>query len=291
MVPIIYKDPADAIAFEKYLLEVRKLGVRSIKIYMFYYRHLDLDKLSEEYIDKFIRKHGNIAPVRGFMKNYLEYHGLNMEKIKFPKMPTGRKPKRIVRPITKEEIVAERDYLYKVSFKKGLMFEIMYQGALRRVEVPTIRLNSFQWNVWFEDPSKFCRLKVLGKGKKERFVIINPKTIEKMLSYYLENFNFVNNEHLRNYLNSDKLLFKRKDGRSINEKIVYDIIKKASLKIFERDIRPHEMRHQRASELEESGVSVRDIQKYLGHSRITTTEGYLHGSSGNSLKKIENKIS
>jgi len=48
----------------------------------------------------------------------------------------------------------------------------------------------------------------------------------------------------------------------------------------------HQLRHARATHLEESGVSIRDIQNYLGHANIGTTEIYLHSDQSHSLQRI-----
>jgi integrase/recombinase XerD len=69
--------------------------------------------------------------------------------------------------------------------------------------------------------------------------------------------------------------------------MVYYIIKRGSKRILGRDIRPHELRHCRATELLERGASVHWIKTYLGHSSIAITEIYLHQSDEQNLKNIE----
>ena len=84
-------------------------------------------------------------------------------------------------------------------------------------------------------------------------------------------------------LNSmDAPLFKK-----LSEWGVWGIVRKHSTERLKRDIRPHELRHARATELEENGASIKDIQKYLGHASITTTEIYLHSDESKALDRIE----
>ena len=73
----------------------------------------------------------------------------------------------------------------------------------------------------------------------------------------------------------------------MNEWKVWALIKKYSKKAFDHAVRPHEIRHARATELEENGASVRDIQRYLGHTNLATTEIYLHSDEAKSLERIK----
>jgi site-specific recombinase XerD len=43
-----------------------------------------------------------------------------------------------------------------------------------------------------------------------------------------------------------------------------------------RDARVHDARHTAATLLIEQGVHIRVVQEVLGHTRVTTTEGYTH---------------
>jgi site-specific recombinase XerD len=132
-------------------------------------------------------------------------------------------------------------------------------------------------------------LLVLGKGNKERFVLINPETAEALLNKHIEKYHLDSMQEINGFIEDHKesLLFSKKNGEAFTEKNVYDIIKTGSLQILKRDVRPHELRHERANELEKKGVSILDIKNYLGHTRIATTEIYLHKSGEESLNKIE----
>jgi hypothetical protein len=63
-------DEADRIGFEEFLTDERRLGKRTIKLYMIYYNLFNPLELSEPYIHKFILKHKNNPVVRAFVKNY-----------------------------------------------------------------------------------------------------------------------------------------------------------------------------------------------------------------------------
>lgn len=157
---------------------------------------------------------------------------------------------------------------------------------MRRAEILTIKTNSFDWAKWFEDPEQFCIFNVVGKGNKERSVLAHPQTIKFILEIYYNKkiiSNFMQPQDIIEKLNSmdDPLFYK------ISEWKVWKIVKKCSTKALNRDIRTHEIRHTRATELEEKGASTRDIQRYLGHSSLMTTEIYLHSDESKSLERIK----
>jgi site-specific recombinase XerD len=282
-----FKNEVDALKFLSYLYEERQLGERTVNLYKFYYQHFDPAMISQEYVDQFILEHKNTTAVRGMIQNYLNMREIT--EIKLPERARGNKPKRLIRGITPDEIEKVRTQLYKEAYKKGLIFDLIYQGALRRVEIITIKIGSFRWAEWIDDVSKMCKLVVLGKGNKERKVLINPETAEMILQRLLPR-GVESIEQIERLGNSQTLLFSKSNGDHLTEKQVYDIVKRGSLRAIGRDVRPHELRHNRATELEKRGVPVRDIKNYLGHTRISTTEIYLHKSGDESISDIENNL-
>lgn len=283
----------DLQGFEKFLSEEKQLGKRTVAMYIFYYKHFNPLKLSQDYVHDFILKHKNTSIVRAFIMNYLTYHDIPLENIQLPKKSKGgNKVKRLIRPISHKEIDILRKYLYSKSFKEGLIFDLIYQGALRRVEATTIKVSSFKWDEWLKDMSKFCKLIILGKGNKERIVLINPETTLEILKHYIKTYNLESEPEIIAFITEHKesLLFSKEGGKPLTEANIYCIIKRGSIKVLGRDVRPHELRHERSSELERKGVSIKDIKNYLGHSRIATTELYLHRTGEESLESIEEKL-
>ena len=271
----------DRIEFIKYLAITKGLMDRTVTHYMGYYDLMDHTRVfTELYCHQFIQDHKNHSVVRGMMLNLLAYRKLE-NVIRMPPKKTGSVPKRIVRDVGENEIKILKEYLYNKGFKFGLMFELIYQGALRRVEVPTIKISSFKWMEWTNDMTKPCQLIVLGKRDKERTVLINPETVERLFNHFLKKYPLKTLEDIQRFASSDSLIFEK-----LTEHDVYDIIHRGSVKCLGRDIRPHELRHARATELEELGVAIRDIKVYLGHCNLTTTEIYLHTSDRKSIDNI-----
>ena len=166
-----------------------------------------------------------------------------------------------------------------------MIFDLTYQGALRRFEIPTIKLNSFKWIEWLDDMDKPCHLIIQGKGNKQRTVLINSTCAEKIFEHYRIKYELNDMEKIRAFANSPSLIFGK-----MNLWYVWDVIHSGSQKAIGREIRPHELRHCRATELERMGVPIKDIKNYLGHSSIGTTEIYLHTSEKESIDNIQNII-
>lgn len=275
--------------FGEYLLLTKGLGDSTVEDYLSWGRKFEVENLTQEYIDGFAQRHGNNSNVRGFILNFIEFAGLK-KVFDMPPKQTGRKKKRIVRDVVKEEIDRLRVHFYDLAFHKGLLFDLLYQGALRRSEVVTIKINSFMWLDWLDDQSKFCKLAVVGKGDKERIVLVNPETAEAIMEHYHKKYMLYDADRIMEFVNSPNLLFRGRFGAPLSQNRIYKMINHASKRVLNRAIRPHELRHARATELERRGVSVQDIKNYLGHASLSTTELYLHRSEKESIENIEEQL-
>lgn len=281
----------EASKYYSFLKNIKRVGDRTIFQYIKHMRRLPLE-ITQDSVNKFISDCKNTDVARAFMKSYLVFTGLH-KNIDLPPRRTGTEKKRLFRPIPPEEWKEFIDGVYAQSFKDGMMFEIIYQGALRRVEIPTIRINSFHWSEWFMNIHEFCKLDVIGKGDKERTVLINPETAEKLFSHYVSKFNLEDDDKIQMFINSSDKLFGIEDD---HERKVNDLLDKYSIKFFkernlERNIRPHELRKQRATELLSRGVPMHDIKNYLGHSNVAITEKYIQEAEGESISNIQEVLS
>jgi site-specific recombinase XerD len=268
--------------FREYLASTKGLAKLTQSYYCNYLRDFDLHKLSQSYIDDYIQKKGNNTQLRGALLSLFQMIGMS-KSFDIPPAKSGTKKVRVVRKVGKEEFERVRKHLYSQSFRKGLIFDLIYQGALRRAEVPTIRINSFLWEEFLKDITKPCKLKIKGKGDKDRIVLVNPSTAEKIFNKFAERYDF------EEFKNSPTFLFS-KNKRPISTKDIWKIIHNGSKEAIGRDIRPHELRSSRATELINMGVQIHDVKNYLGHSSIGTTEIYLQTSKEESIANIQDMI-
>ena len=268
-----------------YLIKIKGLADRTAYHYLTYHRYFVDQPLTQETINAFIKSKNNNSVCRGYMKSYLEFLKKDRD-FDLPIVKSGSKKKKLIRPVSESEVCKLRDCAYSLKGRDGIIIDLLYYGALRRSEPLTIKVNSIDWGAFFGQPNKYGKVRVRGKGNKERIVLVHPKAITTLLQIYLDLkiiTDFMPPAEIIEKLNSmDAPLF-----RKLSEWGVWGIVRKHSMKCLNRDIRPHELRHARATELEENGASIKDIQKYLGHASITTTEIYLHSEEGKALDRIE----
>lgn len=87
------------------------------------------------------------------------------------------------------------------------------------------------------------------------------------------------------------LLIELRDFKKLetNRKNIYNSIKRISRKM-KWNISPHSLRHSYATNLLEKGMNIIEVQYLLGHSKIQTTEVYLHTSLDKIQKHFEEII-
>ena len=183
-------------------------------------------------------------------------------------LPKVRKPKRLPRVLSQEQM--KRLIGLCDLYDKALLSTI-YDCALRVSEVCSLK--------WID--ISFDRQQVFvyqGKGKKDRCVPISEQQLA-MLRYFKKRFP------------SDDFVFKTHGKgvapQPIKPGYVRIIMKNALIKAsLDHSITIHTLRHSAASHLLENGESLLDVQKRLGHARLTTTMVYLHVADIEPMKHV-----
>jgi integrase/recombinase XerC len=123
-------------------------------------------------------------------------------------------------------------------------------------------------------------VKVRGKGKKERLVLLGSEA-EKALRIYLAKRKIASLDDRAVFLNKLKT---RLTDRSVG-RIVDKYIQKTSI---EQKISPHSLRHSFATHMLNNGADLRSVQELLGHKNLSTTQIYTHLGSRR-IKEIYSK--
>lgn len=125
-----------------------------------------------------------------------------------------------------------------------------------------------------------ARIRVKGKGARERFVFLPNQEVSSHLQRYIRDRSRFNPPDENLLINSRGMPASTQYIR----KLISDLTTSAKIP---RRITPHMFRHSAASELVESGVDIRFIQKLLGHQSISTTEIYTHLNDDTLLRRLQ----
>ncbi len=113
--------------------------------------------------------------------------------------------------------------------------------------------------------------RVLGKGSKQRLVLLGGKASNAVESYL---------RHGRPHLRAPRdngALFLNKSGGRLTDRSVQKLVRRyANRSGIEARVHPHTLRHTFATHLLDGGADLRVVQELLGHSSPTTTEIYTH---------------
>ena len=132
--------------------------------------------------------------------------------------------------------------------------------GIRRSELVNLNLTDV-----YED-----RIRVVGKGNKERFVYFGS-ACRKAIDAYLP-------ERTKKVLTDNRALFGSRDNNRISVTAVHRLVKKALLQagLDSTQFSAHKLRHTAATMMLSGGVDVKTVQEVLGHENLNTTQIYTH---------------
>lgn len=115
------------------------------------------------------------------------------------------------------------------------------------------------------------RVRVLGKGNKERFVYMGDGCRQAVEDYILL-------ERNTDGMKDPRPLFISRDHNRISTSAVHRMVKKHLLAagIDPSQYSAHKLRHTAATLMLQGGVDVRTVQEVLGHENLNTTQIYTH---------------
>lgn len=155
---------------------------------------------------------------------------------------------------------------------KLVALEIFIATGVRVSELASIRLR----DVFIKEK----KIKILGKGSRERYVFLPDEELCSLLSYYLQSRRVTEPEN-------DFLLVNSR-GKPASTQFLRRLMKELS-QSAQTSIKttPHMLRHSAACELLDSGLDIRYVQRLLGHSSISTTEIYTHVANTTLQEKLQ----
>ena len=210
-------------------------------------------------------KRRRITDVKTFFKEltYLEHFDVNpLENLRLPKVqktvPTAF--------LTFEDIeyVFEQTEPYGITGERDrAILETFYATGARRMEVAELKITDVDF--------KKKQIFVTGKGDKERYIPIADRACD-WIKHYIAKIrpHFVN-------LKSGLTLFLDNQGLEYRATQMSSLAKKYILKAgLDVNAACNVFRHSAATHMLENGADIREIQQYLGHADLSTTQVYTH---------------
>ena len=293
---IIFNDGELNKILSKYFdyLESKSLSDNTVKNYfrdlIDYFIYLKLNDLSPtKSIElKHIRKMLSFLIDKGFSKvsisrkiSAIKSYTTFLEKFNYSKnnyselISIPKKSKSLPKVMTKKEVsqlIKHVEMNTKKNLRDDALIELLYSTGLRVSEVANLKLKDINLEK--------SEMKILGKGNKERIVIFNNKSKEKIIRYLKNDKRYISIK--------TEALFQNKFKEALSTRSIQRILKKyLNFSGINSKYSTHTLRHTFATHLLEGGADIKVIQQLMGHSSPETTKIYTHVSSS-TLKNVYN---
>ena len=259
----------------KDLLKTRGCSERTINNYLSclnrfkqYYKGKELKNLKEEDILDYLKVNfidlDFAAASVNVNRAAIKYYYLVNFNIDFNNvlLPSCKVKNRFPTILTKEQVISI--FNNESNIKHKIWIILAYGSGLRISEVASLKVSDIL--------SKEHKIRVIGKGNKERYAPLPDITLRLLRTYWLQNKDKIINDYLFPNI---------KNGKNKCKHINPFTIKQAFQKIKENNnlddsITFHTLRHSFACEYIKSGGDIWELRILLGHSSINSTMVYLH---------------
>lgn len=150
------------------------------------------------------------------------------------------------------------------SRRDKAMLELLYATGMRVTELVSLKVSDVNLNGSF--------VRCIGKGNKERLIPFHEQALDA-LAFYIE-------EGRDSFLDGNRkeqALFLNRRGDQLTRQGFWLIIKEYARKAdITSQVTPHTLRHSFATHMLRGGASLRQVQEFLGHASISSTQIYTH---------------
>ncbi len=143
------------------------------------------------------------------------------------------------------------------NLKHRAILMVIYSAGLRISELINLKIKDI------DSERKQIRI-AQSKGKKDRYTLLSPKTLDLLRTYFKE-------------YKPKEYLFEGQEGGAYTARSVQTFFQEICKKVgIKKKVSVHTLRHSFATHLLENGTDLRYIQVLLGHESTKTTEIYTH---------------
>ena len=201
-----------------------------------------------------------LSAIKSFYK-YLTIRTKQLQENPVQEMEYPKLRKSLPKYLTMEQSAALLQAVSGPNEKRDYAILMLFLNCgIRRSELVGLNLTDV-----YED-----RIRVVGKGNKERFVYFGS-ACRKAIDAYLV-------ERNKKVLSDNRALFGSRDSNRISVTAVHRLVKKALLQagLDSTQFSAHKLRHTAATMMLSGGVDVKTVQEVLGHENLNTTQIYTH---------------
>lgn len=212
-----------------------------------------------------------VSALKSFYKYYQKVGKIKTnpaDKINTPKIPE-RLPKfveqtKIVQLLEEPEKYFTKENSFE-NLQEKLLIDVLYSTGMRRRELINLK--------WSDINLSEGRLKVIGKGNKQRIIPIGSMLVEALQYFYKKQQERYKHTAIEPYV------FLTKEGKQLYENYVYRVVKMhiGNCSTTEKKS-PHVLRHSFATHMSNNGAKLNDIKELLGHASLASTQVYTHNT-------------
>jgi len=170
-----------------------------------------------------------------------------------------------------EQLLEAPDLSKPEGLRDRALMELLYASGLRVSELVNLNLEQVNLNT--------NEIRALGKGAKERVVLIGKPAAEALSVYLSQGRPELSGKKLSN------ALFLNRYGERLVKRRVQRILEKyANIAGIGKRVYPHLLRHTFATHLLDGGADLRVVQELLGHADLSSTQIYTHVTKSQARK-------
>lgn len=275
-------------AFRSYVNAVKGIRTNKFKFedctydFLLDYRNYlhDTKKLTER------TANNRLAAIKSYM-NYASASDVSLQQYAFAisRVPFYSVPK-TQRPVIEDVDALAALLSMPANTKKGLrdkvVMSVLYDGGIRLEELIALKVRDLNLS------NDEIKIKLLGKGNKERTDVLDQKT-SALIRQYLSEF------HPEMRMDTPFIYTEIKGTRgAMSARNVQKLIKKYADKVREShplpdSVSPHTFRRTRGTMLYRDGVPLEAIAIKLGHSQTKTTRDHYTSPSHEQMRELANR--
>jgi len=186
------------------------------------------------------------------------------------KRHAGKRSKSLPRDVGDEDL--ERVWGVISNARDRAWFVLMLRAGLRVGEVVDLQMRDLLNPPQAEQPG---RLRVCGKGRKERIVLLSGEAYAILASWLAQRTG-----------QADGPVFLNERGQALSANGIEWLLHGYGERVG-FDLTPHQLRHTFARQVTEAGMPITSLSKLLGHEQITTTQIYSAGADPDLAKAYQ----